>query len=181
MTTSAKLFDLMFLAVRPDAAGAWPTDAEDRVDRPGVIPTQSDQYPRIKMRMLSENKQSQGRSGIGFTTNVTIRVTAEASAPVRVDDPRFSDIESACWRLKRQIEIAIINSYPLFSVIQQLAAVQTQLAFDVQATMLGGVQSDWTFEFYEEGEDFAAIAADDLAVLALTDPTHRVGFETDLA
>ncbi len=115
------------------------------------------------MRLVSETKQWQGRGSIGFTTTATIRVVGEASAPVSIDDARSSEIEAQVWSLKRQIELAIINSYPLFGLVQQLASVQTQLSYDAQSRMLGGVQMDLTFEFYEDENDFPPPAAAEVA------------------
>lgn len=183
MTTSADLFELVFAALAPDPVSPDsppPTAAGDNVDRPGIVPTQSDQYPRISVRMISETKQSQGRGSIGFITSTTIRVVGVASAPVSIDDVRVSMIEAKIWQLKAQIERAIINSYPLFSSVQQLASVQTQLAFDAQATMLAGVQSDYTFEIYEDADDFAPIPADVLDEITAHLPGNGPGFTAAL-
>lgn len=178
MATAADLLDIIYAALVPSEANPEPTDAQDRVDRPGVLPTQPDEYPRVKMRLVSETKQSQGRSSVGFLTSVTIRVVGEAAAPVSLDDVRVSTIEAQTWALKRQIELAIINSYPLFSLIQQLATVQTQLSFDAQSTMLGGVQSDFTFEIYEDESDFPPPTPADVDGFDVHLPAGGPGFST---
>jgi hypothetical protein len=179
MTTAADLFDLIYAALLPDVTqqdSPVPTDAGARIDRPGVVPAQGGQYPRVSMRLIGETKQSQGHASIGFTTSVTIRVVGEASAPVSLADVHVSTIEAQLWRLKRQIEVAIIGSYPLAGLVQQLATVQSQLSFDAQATMLAGVQSDFTFELYEDASDFAPIGSAPLTSLDAHLPGNGPGF-----
>lgn len=172
MTTAAALFDLIAAVFDQREDQTWPTIAEGRVDRPGVLPTQPDDYPRLKLRLIGETKLGDGRGSIGFTTTPVIRILGEVSAPVSVDDVRVSDIESQLWAFKAQIERAIINSYPLFEQVQQLVSVQTQFAFDAQATMLAGIQSDFTFEIYESAEDFAPLVTEPLTEIVTTDPLH---------
>lgn len=182
MTTAADLFELAYQQLTPTDKLEAPTSAEDRVRRPGDLPTQSDAYPNIDMRLISETKQSTGRGSIGFTTTATIRFTGKVSAPANIEEPLTSDIEVRLWTLKREIERAIINSYPLFSVVQQLVSVQSQLAYDAAATHLAGIQSDYTFEFYESAEDFAPLPVDDLTQIVATDANHPgAGFTADFA
>jgi hypothetical protein len=101
-----------------------------------------------------------------------IRVIGEVSAPVSVNDARASEIEQKLWPLKAEIERAIINSYPLFEQVQQLVSVQTQFAFDAQATMLAGIQSDYTFEIYETADDFAQLEVEQITEIRASDPLH---------
>ncbi|MGI4764566.1 MAG: hypothetical protein ACRYGP_05815 [Janthinobacterium lividum] len=160
MTTSADVLALVssaLLTKRDD--DTYPTPAEDRVKRPGDLPTQSEEYPILKLRLVSETRQATGRGSIGFTTTATIRVVGEVSAQADLGGPDNSDIEAQLWALKRASEIAIINSYPLFGVVSQLSSVQSQLSFTAQATHLAGIQADFAFEFWEDGDDFAPIAA----------------------
>lgn len=170
--TGDELFDLVAAVFARLEDGSYPTSAEGRVDRPGLLPTQPDGYPRVKLRMIGETKQGQGRGSIGFTTTPVIRVVGEVSAPVSVNDARASEIEQKLWPLKAEIERAIINSYPLFEQVQQLVSVQTQFAFEAQATMLAGIQSDYTFEIYETAEDFAPHPVPPLTEIHATDPFH---------
>ncbi|WP_174296534.1 hypothetical protein [Sphingomonas bacterium] len=174
MTTSERVLDLVYDAVVVIG------EAKGRVFRPGKLPTQQDAYPQIKVQLAGESRQSLGRGSVQFTTTATIRVTAEVSAPVKAADPQSSEVELQLWAMKRQIELAVIGSYPLFREIQQLASVQAQLAYDAQATMLGGVQIDLAFEFYEGPEDFAPLDAVELVGVDAHLPAAGPGFSARL-
>lgn len=165
---------LDLLALIRDALIAGQTDAADRVFTPGDWPTQPDQYPITKLRLVNENRQSIARScAPEFTTTTLIRVISEVSAPAKLDDAGATDAELACWRIKRQNEVAIVNGYPLTARIQQIASIYSQLAFSSEgATHLAGVQMDLSIEFYEGPESFAPVEADPLVDLHLTDPRH---------
>lgn len=164
MTTSLDLLDLVYQAVLNADTGA-----DGRVYKPGDWPTQPDQYPIVKMRLAAENRQSIARSGAPeFVTIATIRIAGEVSAPATIDDVGALAAETNVWRLKREIEVAVINSYPLFARIQQVATMQSQLQFTSEAaTHLAGVQIDLALEFYEGPEDFAPVDADALEQVEL--------------
>jgi hypothetical protein len=164
MTTSLDILDLTVAALAE--AG---TDAQDRIWRPGDMPTQSDQYPNFRAKIVSETRISLGRDTVHFTTTCVVRLTGEVSAPAEIGNVNASTAETKLWSLKRQAEIAIVNSYPLFAEIQQLASVQSQLAFTSEAaTHLAGIQIDLAFEFYEGPENFAPIEAEDITDIELT-------------
>lgn len=168
MTTAADIVDLVEAALRTPAA----TEAGDSVFRPGDWPAQPDSYPLLKLRIVSENKQSITRSGsVQFTTTLTLRIIGEVSAPVSLEDPAGASVaEAALLRLSRQVEVAVIGSYPLELQIQQISSVSTQFAFNGEtATHLAGIQKDLTIEFYEGAEDFAQPHTDDLTRLTLGD------------
>lgn len=159
--------------------GAFPTAAGSRISLPGMLPTQSDQYPRLKLRFVSETKQSLGRGSVAFTTTVTIRVDGEVSEPVPLlDDVNRSAVECRLTVLKTQVERAIINSYPLFGMVQQLAGVATQWAYSAQDTMLGGIQSDYTFEIFEDETDFPPPDGEPIAGFDVHLPAGGPGFST---
>ncbi|KQN00567.1 hypothetical protein [Sphingomonas sp. Leaf25] len=164
MTTSLDLLDAVHAAIV--AAG---TDADDQVFRPGDWPTQPDQYPITKLRLIAEDRQSLGRSGPAeFLTTATVRVVSEVSAPVELDNAGATTAEGLLWRIKRQTEVAIVNGYPLSSMIQQITSMRSQLAFTSEgATHLAGIQTDIALEFYEGPESFAPQDADDLDRLDL--------------
>lgn len=186
--TSGDLLELVVAALLGPLAGDQPpvyaTDAGARVLRPADWPTQAGQYPVWKVRVLSETKQSLGRSGPPqFTVTTTIRAQGEVSEPAAVDDSGASAAETALWSLQRQAEVAVINSYPLTSEIQQIASVQTQLRFNGDAaTHLAGIAIDFALEFYQGPEDFASVAADELdeAHLGATSYPASPGFTANL-
>ena len=176
-TTSDDLLQLCYDAVLNV------TDAGSRVYKPGDWPSQDDQYPLIKMRLIHEARTSLGRGGaIEFLTVATIRFTGEVSAPATIDDAGATGAESALWRLKRQIEVAIVNSYPLTAKIQNIPALVSQLDFSSEgATHLAGVRIDLQLEFYEGPESFAPVATDDLEQVTVTNTNlPPTGLSVDL-
>lgn len=180
MTTAADLFQLVYQQLIAGDNGRPSTSADDRVRRPGDLPTPQNSYPVIELRLIGEQKQSLGRGSVAFTTTPVIRIIGKVSEPADMDDPLTSAVEQSLWALKREIETAIINSYPLFSLVQQLVSVRTQLAFTAEATHLAGVQSDYTFEVYEDADDFARLPIDELSSLHALDPNHPgVGLVVD--
>ena len=156
--------DLLALVVSAltDTIGA--TDAGNRVYAPGDWPTQSDQYPIIKLRLTAENRAALGRSGPPqFTTIANVQIVGEVSAPAEEDNAGAVAAENSLWSLKRQIEVAFINSYPLMGQIQKIASINSTTGFDATgSTHLAVLQMDVALEFYEGPEDFAPIDADDI-------------------
>jgi hypothetical protein len=169
---SSDLLQLVYNQLIGPDGGPAPTSAEDRVRLPGDLPTQSDDYPLWKLKIESEVKQSIGRGSVGFTTIATIRLVGEVSAPADRDDPLTSSVEAKLQLLKREGEVAIINSYPLFSYIQQLVSVQTQFAYTLKDKHLAGIQSDYAFEFYEDGSEFAPTPSNALTEIIGPDTNH---------
>ena len=179
MTSSPTLLDAVHLAIVEAQ-----TEAADNVYRPGDWPTQPDQYPIVKMRIIGEERVSIARGGPPeFTTTTTIRLAVEASAPALTDDLGATDVEAALWRIKAQVEAAVVNSYPLTSMIQQIASMRSQLAFTSEAaTHLAGVQIDIALEFYEGPESFAPVTTDDVDEVRLSAARFPpAGFSADLS
>lgn len=164
MTTSLDLLDLVHAAIV-----AADTDAGQRVYRPGDWPSQVGTMPQIKLRLLAEDRISIARSGPPeFTSTATVRIIAQVQAPATPDDFGASEAEAALWAIKRQVEVAVINSYPLTSVIQQIASVRSHLAFNADGALhLGAIQIDLALEFYEGPESFAPVDAEDVTELAI--------------
>lgn len=157
-----------------DALVAAGTDAGSRIYAPGDWPTQPDSYPITKIRLVNESRQSIARSSAPeFTTTALIRIISEVSAPAKLDDAGATDAEMACWRIKRQNEVAIVNGYPLTASIQQISSIYSQLAFNSEGTThLAGIQTDLALEFYEGPESFAPIIVDELLEMRLSDPHY---------
>ena len=168
MTTS---FDLLGLT---QTALLGHTDAGGRAFTPGDWPTQPDQYPLLKLRVIAEDRQSLGRGGPPqFLVTTTVRILGEVSAPAAVDDAGATVAEAALWQLKRQVEVAVINSYPLTILIQQFPFIRSQLNFNSEgATHLAGIQIDVGLEFVQGPEDFAPIQAPAIAEVDITVPTY---------
>lgn len=181
MTTSYDLLVLVYeaLTTSPDT-----TDAGPRVFKPGDWPTQQDQYPIIRLRIANEDRQSLGRSGAPeFTTIATIQALGEVSADAEAGNAGAGAAEAALWALKRQLEIAVINSYPLMTEIQQFPSIRSTLNYDsTGSSHLASVQIDLALEFYEGPENFAPVEADPLTSISLSDTnlTPAPGFIADL-
>lgn len=186
MTTSQDLLELVVAAILGPNAAAQPatfaTDAQDRVYAPGDWSTQDGQYPIIKLRVPQESKQSLGRSGPPeFLVLTTIRIVGEVSAPADVNDAGASAAQTALWQLQRQIEIAVVGSYPLTRQIQQIVSINSQLSYNSDAeTHLAGIQIDLVLEFIQGPDDFAPVDAEDLDIVTGEFPDFPpVGFELD--
>lgn len=163
-TTSLDLLDAVHQAIL-----AADTAAGTNVFRPGDWPTQVGQYPIIKLRLVSQSRQSLGRGAVEFITIATIRAMIEVSAPARVDDLGAQDAETQLWNLAREVDVAVIGSDPLARLVQQVASVQSQLAFTSEAaTHLAGLQMDIALEFYEGPWSFAPIDAQDFTEVDAT-------------
>ncbi|HZV08746.1 MAG TPA: hypothetical protein VFF94_03275, partial [Novosphingobium sp.] len=163
--TSDSLLSLFLACLTADGA----TAAGSRVYKPGDWPAQSGQLPVIKLRILRENRQSAGRGTVMYTTTATIRVMGEVESYAEPDNAGAAAAEGACWALKRQIEVAIVNSYALFMRIQQIASIDSQLAYNSEGrTHVAAIIMDFAVEFFEDSDSFAAIAADDAADVLLS-------------
>lgn len=165
-------------------SGDGVTDAGSQVFSPGDWPTQGDQYPRLKPRVVQESKQSLGRGGgPSFTVVSTLRIIGEVSAPAQFNDAGGSAAAAQLWRLARQVEVAVIGNGALYDAgVQQFATVNSQLAYSSDGeTHLAGIQIDIGLEFYQGPEDFAPVAADDLDEIAAAWPAYPpTGFAADL-
>lgn len=164
MTTSSEIL----MMVREACYGR--TDALTRVYGPGDWPSQSDTMPILKLRLLSEDRQCLSRNGPPeFTTTASIRIIGEVSAAAAEDDAGATVAETALWFLKRQVEVAVINSYPLTRAIQQIATVRSQIAFNADSELhLASIQMDLAIEFFESAEDFAEVYSAPLTSIGLT-------------
>jgi hypothetical protein len=175
VTTSAELLDLVVAALRVDGA----TVAGSRVYRPGDRPTQNDQYPNWRARVVRESKQSLGRGGgPAFTVTTTIRLIGEVS----VGDAGAAEAEAELWRMQREAEVAIVGSYLLTTKISQIASIDSQLSYNSDGeTHLAGIQCDLALEFYQGPEDFAPTESDDLNEIDGRWPAFPpTGFTADL-
>ena len=153
MTTSADVLAAFQVALQGS------TDAGFRVYSPGDWPSGEATLPLIKLKNPDENREAIGRSGAPqFTTTTTIRVLGEVQATATTDDAGAGAAEAAIIALKRQIEVAVVNSYPLTGMLQKIASIRAQYSFNANSAVhLAAVQMDFACEFYEGPENFAAI------------------------
>ncbi len=165
MTTSSDLLDLVKAAIL-----AADTDAGNRVYCPGDWPSQASTVPQIKLRILTENRSALARSGAPqFTTVTTIRAFIEVRSPAIEDDGGASAAEAAVWALKKQVDVAVVNSYPLTSAIQYIPAMRAGFSIQADGAMhVATITMDIDLEFFEGTENFAPVDADDLDGIDLT-------------
>lgn len=151
------------------------TDASGQVFSPGDWPTQNDQYPRLKPRVVREVKQSLGHGGgPSFTVTATLRIIGEVSAVAQENDAGATAAAAALWRLARQVEVAVIGNPALWNAgVQQFSSVDSQLAYNSDSeTHLAGIQTDIALEFYQGPEDFAQPLTTDLTEVAAAWPAY---------
>lgn len=88
-----------------------------------------------------------------------MQVTGLAS----VNDGGAAAIEDQLWALSREVEIAVIGSYPLQFVVQEWAAVRSTLAFSSEGEKhLAGIQIEIDLVTFQGPDQFAQIEADDI-------------------
>ena len=126
MTTSADLQALVHAAL---TATPTTTACGARVYEPGDWPTWDNQYPAMKLRVIRESKVSNGRGEVSFTTTTTLRALVQVSAPASPDDGGAAATEAALWAIQRQFEVAVINNYDLWLIIQQAPTIDAQFAY----------------------------------------------------
>lgn len=180
VTTSAGLLAIVVAILSVEGV----TAAGSQVLSPGDWPTQNDQYPRLKPRVIRETKQSLGHGGgPSFTVVSTIRIIGEVSAPAQVDDAGASAAAAQLWQLARQVEVAVIGNDALYRAgVQQFASVDSQLSYSADGeTHLAGIQIDISLEFYQGPEDFAPNVTTNLDEVVGTWPAYSpTGFTADL-
>lgn len=165
--------DILAMVVAAATAKPDTTAAGERVYGPGDWPAQADGYPFFKLRVSSEDRTSLGRGGPPeFTTLATIQVFGEVSTAAQAQDAGATVAENELWALKRQFEVAVINSYPLTASVQQIASMRTRLGFDSSGdTHLGSMLTELVIEFYEGPEEFAPVEVEDFETAEVT-ATH---------
>jgi hypothetical protein len=164
MTTTEDLLDLTLAALIGPGCSTNPatfaTSAEHRVYRPGDWPIWDQQYPATKLRVLSEDMQTDGKGGLIFTVNATVRIISQVSAPASDEDGGGAAAEAALWKLARQNMTAVVNSYPLTGKLQQIPFIRSALTFTSDGeTHLAGIQTDIGMQFMQSEEDFAPLAS----------------------
>lgn len=143
------------------AVGAW--------FAPRDWPTTPAEMPIGLIQSPSEHKQSLGRSGAQqFTVTATIRLVVRAWSKAQTGDAGAAAVLAVIGAIQRQIEIAVINSYDLTQVIQQISAIRVQNGVSADADRhVGELVMDFDLEFYQGPEDFHPIdgsAFDEVAV-----------------
>jgi hypothetical protein len=150
-TTGDQLAGLMVTAL------LGKTGAANQVFLPRDWPDDLGVMPILRLTTPTERKQSLGRSGAQqFTVVATVRVLGRLTAPAQNGDAGAAAVLTALGVLQRQIEVAVINSYDLTLLIQQIAFVEATNRVTSEAKQhVGELVMDFGLEFYQGPEDFA--------------------------
>ena len=159
MTTALDLLDLVQQALLTAN-----TSAGTRVLKPGDWPAWDSQYPVLKLRVTRESKVALAASGPAeFTATTTISVLGEVSGFASADDGGAAAVEDALWALAREVEVAVIGSYPLQFSVQEWAAVRSALNFSSEGEKhLASITIEIDLVTFQGSDQFAQIPTDDL-------------------
>ncbi|MCQ8240522.1 hypothetical protein [Rhizosaccharibacter radicis] len=164
--------DLRTAAV--DALRAAGTAAGPNVFSSRAWPTDPKALPVIQAVVLADTAESWGRNAPGFTRTAGLLVTAK----FRFDGPE--DFERQSDLLCEQIELAIMGNVALQAMIQQVSAIDSDLASDaLGAVQVGVVRIRFDLEYAQTfappSEPLVSIAATVRAGL----DAPPINFETD--
>jgi hypothetical protein len=179
-TTADTLVDLVFAALR-DAGVAggnvwsyrdFPTTQLDLPEGSGIV----------VLDLPDEDKVSLGRSGPAqFTTTATVPVIARMTRPGAPDQLGALALQKDLSIMRRQIEVAVINSPDLTAAIQQIAFVRSSLKIQTKERHVGELALEFGLEFYQGPEDFYPPPDTELEALELAAASPLdVGFVLDL-
>ncbi|MDR3513780.1 MAG: hypothetical protein P4L73_19255 [Caulobacteraceae bacterium] len=166
MTTTAKLVRLTVEALR-----AARTDAGDRVYSPGDWPTKTSILPVLLVQARRDDKVSQGRGSIAFTTTSTVRITGRVDATGAPADAGGEHAEDRLWRLQRQAERAVINADGIAPLLQQFPTIRTEIGFNSEGQLqLGEFVMEIAMEYFQGPEDFFETPTTDITGFDVTLP-----------
>lgn len=140
------------------------TDAQGRVYSPRDWSTRKQQYPAILVEVARERKESLSRNTAPeFTTVGTLLIAARVTAPAGASDSGAVVARAAAWRLKRQIEVALVNATPLMLLIQQFPSIEAEVKASAEGEQhIGELKIALGLEWYEGAESFAPPSTDAL-------------------
>lgn len=173
ITSSDDVLALVVAAMLGSGATASPptyaTNAGPRVFAPRDWPTQPTQFPLVRAWVVREGMQGTARSGApSFTVTTTIGIVAETSALAQANDAGAGAAAAAATVIDRQIKVAVINGYPLMSLIQQIARVDSQYTYRAADAHFAGVQILMDIEWFASPSSFQPMATVPLAGVDLT-------------
>ncbi len=179
MTTALDLLDMVQQAILTAQ-----TAAGSRVLKPGDWPAWDNVYPVLKLRVTREAKVGLGASGPAqFTATTTISILGEVTGFASADDGGAVVVEDDLWALSRQVEVAVIGSYPLQFVVQEWAAVRSNLNFSAEGEKhLASITIEIDLVTFQDSDQFAQIPTDDLGEVDATlsnDPPYGATIALD--
>jgi hypothetical protein len=111
-----------------------------------------------------ESKVALSASGPAeFTATTTISVLGEVTGFASADDGGAAAVEDDLWALAREVEVAVIGSYPLQLSVQEWAAVRSTLNFSAEGEKhLASITIEIDLVTFQGPDQFAQIPTDDL-------------------
>lgn len=136
------------------------TQLGTRVYKPGDWPSQDEQYPLARVRLIREDRRSPGRGGPDqFVTTALVLITLEVSALALADNEGAAAAEQQLWAIKREVDAAIFNNAAIGALISQYPNISAELAYASEAaTHLAGLQIKVAAEFFEGADGFPGAA-----------------------
>lgn len=158
--TSAVIANRFKAVLGTQVGGAWPTIAQGSVYMPRDWPVEQINVPILKIQPWKETKESLGKSGIQFTTHLSLEVIGEVSSKASDNDAGAGAVLTALGMFQREIELAVIGDPVLFGgeqpgLIQQMTSVSSQMATVADGKIhRGAVSMTFDMDFYQGTEDF---------------------------
>lgn len=124
------------------------TLAADRVYSPRDWPVTANVMPALLVDDTAERSQSRGNAGFpAFHTTATISVGG------KVEGATVEEAKALLATLRGQIKTAVLSSYTLVGMVEQISAVTTQSAISAEARKhVGELQIDFDFLYPEDFE-----------------------------
>lgn len=121
------------------------TDARDNVLIYTPCPVEIEELPVIFVTVPSENASSNGRHAPDFTRVVQLEVLA------RVTAQSHATVQALLDRIAEDIEMSIMCSHDIMSMVQQVASIQTEQQISAEAAdVIGAVRLTFGMEYTQE-------------------------------
>ncbi len=114
------------------------------LESPGQWPTPEEKLPAILMRAPRSSKESKARAQPQFDTTVTVDIEA------RLKGKSQEDAQDQIEALEDAIENALLKSYWLVKIVQQVSSIESETEINVDGKpYLAGLKMSLSFECYE--------------------------------
>jgi hypothetical protein len=149
-----------------------PTGAGKSVYSPRDWPAKTELYPMILVTWVDDDKESLGPNGPQYDTTSTIRVVARVATLAGKGDAGAHAALAAIGVLKRQIEVAVINRYVLYRIINEIGSVKSRPEVKAEGEgHIGEVVMDFAMKYPQLADVFAPV---------LTSPIREIAIYADL-
>lgn len=168
MTTLPVTDDALQAEIATELVGQ--TGAGDQVFTPRTWRTPAALAPVLLVQSPSETKTNiSGRTGPSdFWVTGVFRIVGRLYAKSGSGDAGAIAAQAALGTLKRQVEVALINSDTLRRMVQQFTSVATKSDIKSEGGLtFAEFEMDLTLEYIQQSEDFAQVPADPFTELAI--------------